>query len=731
MHPKWMYANHSIEEKVRSVVNAVTSFVIWHLVEYVNQPGRVKIWLRLINVSSIRRTKFVEEAMSAIDERQDQYIVGRSEQLALFRRHLTSKAVDGKTIWNLYGTAGVGKSFLLDSFRRQAQRAGVIMVVLDSRDYNHTGDMFCRQLLSQLPALPGERTPGSNSLAACMTKLQQFASEAKVVLALDTYEEMGELDGWLRDQLVQWLPDNVLLLIAGRYKLKGSWILSPALRERLLFMPLGNLTDSDSAVYLQQCGITDEHHIARIRLKTGGHPLALALAADVSPNVDWMNASMDETRWFDHLVSAWLREAPDAHLRKVVEAAAVLLRINREVLQVVMDQEIDDDTFSQLISLSFVRKTERGWMLHDLMRLALRKQLEERTPAYYERLKGRAAQYYAARIRHSAPYRNTEWEVGELFYYTGIPMIRALLQSYSRGQYVWEPLTQSNLSEGEAYLHRRLHEATPLKLTGTDPETDQAYDEFVGKEDMTYTIQHLNLRTWVQLDPQAAMLLRSTDGRIMGLAVIVPIHKTTLPILYEDPFSSPYLTSLPPSERKLLEVEPPDQAGWFIRTIDYGDWQNTDMVIEAMYLLFSYMCSGGIFITSPPPMSFFHDAHLNLGFQLAPGIVHCNYDGKTPTPTFVLDTRGDKLELFLRFLLRRGGFPDELHVSNNHMMQLSSREREVAALVLEGLTNAEIARALYVSEITVKKHVSSIYSKLSVKGRSQLIKLLAGSSLQS
>jgi DNA-binding CsgD family transcriptional regulator len=282
------------------------------------------------------------------------------------------------------------------------------------------------------------------------------------------------------------------------------------------------------------------------------------------------------------------------------------------------------------------------------------------------------------------------------------------------------------LSEGEAYLHRRLNEATPLTLTGMDPETDQAYAEFVGKEDMTFTIKHLDLRTWVELDQQAAMLLRSTDGKAVGLAVIVPIHKATLPVLYADPFSSPYLSSLSPAERKLLEVEPPDQAGWFIRTIDYGDWQNPDMVIESMYLMFSYMCSGGIFITSPPPMDFFRDAHLNLGFQLASGIVHHNYDGNTPTPTFVLDTRGDKLEEFLRFLLKRGGFPDALHISSEHEMQLSKREREVVALVLEGLTNVEISRALFVSEITVKKHVSSIYSKLSVKGRSQLIKLLAG-----
>ncbi|RKN66076.1 LuxR family transcriptional regulator [Paenibacillus ginsengarvi] len=151
------------------------------------------------------------------------------------------------------------------------------------------------------------------------------------------------------------------------------------------------------------------------------------------------------------------------------------------------------------------------------------------------------------------------------------------------------------------------------------------------------------------------------------------------------------------------------------------------MVLETMYLMFSYMCSGGLFFASPPPMEFFRVSHLNLGFQPAEGVVHRSYDGKTPTPTFVLDTRGDKLEAFLRFLLRRGGLPDELDLfEEGPGSQLTEREREVVALVLDGLTNGEIAKALFVSEITVKKHVSSIYGKLSVKGRGQLIKLFSG-----
>ena len=51
---------------------------------------------------------------------------------------------------------------------------------------------------------------------------------------------------------------------------------------------------------------------------------------------------------------------------------------------------------------------------------------------------------------------------------------------------------------------------------------------------------------------------------------------------------------------------------------------------------------------------------------------------------------------------------------------LSPREREVAALVGEGLTNRQIAAALYVSERTAQNHVQHILTKLGLANRSQI-----------
>jgi DNA-binding NarL/FixJ family response regulator len=54
--------------------------------------------------------------------------------------------------------------------------------------------------------------------------------------------------------------------------------------------------------------------------------------------------------------------------------------------------------------------------------------------------------------------------------------------------------------------------------------------------------------------------------------------------------------------------------------------------------------------------------------------------------------------------------------------ELTDREREVLNCLIKGCTNKEIAKALFISDKTVKNHLSSIFKKLNVNGRLQAMR---------
>jgi len=57
--------------------------------------------------------------------------------------------------------------------------------------------------------------------------------------------------------------------------------------------------------------------------------------------------------------------------------------------------------------------------------------------------------------------------------------------------------------------------------------------------------------------------------------------------------------------------------------------------------------------------------------------------------------------------------------------ELSPREFEVACLVAEGLTNADVGKRLFISPATVGRHLSNIYERLEIHSRAALARFIA------
>ena len=664
-----------------------------------------------------------------IDAFERKFMAGRRQEVERFRRLLDGSS-PGKRLINIYGIGGMGKSFLLDEYRRIAAECGYRFLLLDSRDFLHTPQSLCARLarLAENPDADAERLePEEESfqVTEAIRRVNAVAAGRPLCLAFDTYEEMESLDPWIREQLLPRLDPSVVVAVAGRTPLQGAWKLSPAWRQMIEWTPLSELAYDDAKAYLVAHGIRDDASIRAIWNKTKGHPLTLSLAAHAATVRE--DARIADEEMFPFVAGEWLREVPGPELRALVEAAAVLRHFNQEILSYVIDAPVTTERFQELVSLSFVRRVSHVWLLHDLVRAAVAEDLRARTPETYNALLRRGAAYFYRAVGRATGSSRNGWEAAEAFYYVGDHLIREFFYQTASPNY-FEPMDDANAEEAARYLAQRKASPKEARIPYVDPETNAPKEFVFTAEQSLFPVKHLHLEELRELHRVQIRLLRKPTGEMVGLSVVIPIHEKTLDFLLNKPLSSAFFRSLDERQLNAMRVPADTDYGLFVYGIDVADFGDWKLRADAGLHFITQMLTGGFIAGSPPPLPFFREVHRRLGCETAEA-VHYDYDGRTPAYTYYLDTRGPRLHQYLRKMMTQLGLdapPEPAAKAEPDLSMLTEREAEIVALIGKGLKNADVAARLFVSEITVKKHLTSIFQKLGVSNRTQLVSKLLG-----
>jgi DNA-binding NarL/FixJ family response regulator len=146
------------------------------------------------------------------------------------------------------------------------------------------------------------------------------------------------------------------------------------------------------------------------------------------------------------------------------------------------------------------------------------------------------------------------------------------------------------------------------------------------------------------------------------------------------------------------------------------DWQLLEGQIDTLHALAKEFPDSRIVILSPaqpPPLV---STLLEAG---ASGCLSLNLSSEELIESLNMINKGDIIVSrgIVKELVQgldQGNDPEELFNS------LSERQREVISLVVNGMTNREIANTLIITENTVKVHLRNILDKLDLRNRQQL-----------
>ncbi len=410
--------------------------------------------------------------------------VGRKRELDLFESALVATELPFHVL-HIFGPGGVGKTSLIGQFAQICQQQNVQFIYVDARNIEPTSDSF----VSTLQLLMG--------LNSIDSPLQVLATKAeRHVILLDTYETLAPLDEWLREKFLPQLPENTLIVIAGRYPPTSAWRTDPGWQALIHPLPLRNLSPEESQAYLIRRAVPTTQHQVVLDF-THGHPFALSLVADVfaqGQEICFQPESVPDV--VKTLLEKFVQDVPTSAHRMALEACA-LVRVTTETLLALMLNVPDaHELFTWLRGLSLIESGQLGIFPHDLAREVLTADLRWRNPDWYAELHRRARLYYTTRLQQTHGQEQHRVLFDYIFLHRDNPAIRP--------RFTW----QENSS----------------LLTDTMRETDKsALLHMVAKhegEESARLAAH-----WLTQQPQGVLVFRDSQQQPVGFVLMVALHQ--------------------------------------------------------------------------------------------------------------------------------------------------------------------------------------------------------------
>ena len=312
--------------------------------------------------------------------------VGREKELEIVRKHAEGHS-DFQWL-HIYGQSGIGKSTLLQQFMSELE-VGDFYFIDGSKTIRAKEDVLV-QFATQLRSA-GECDLNGQDQEEIVNRMIRRADQkgSHIVLLLDTFENWRSVEEWLPEWLGQ-IEETVRIISAGRHPLSGGWLRS-GWASLINTLSLTSLTPTDVDLYARKRGLSSNETKSQLFQFSRGIPLAMTLVAEMMMKGNQYKplARVEQNQ----LISVLMEELFDglqAPVRRLLEAASVFWRFNEERLASILNEDIDYESFRNLIKMPFIILKEDGWMLHDAIRSWTLEDMMLRKPQTYELMRRNA-----------------------------------------------------------------------------------------------------------------------------------------------------------------------------------------------------------------------------------------------------------------------------------------------------------------------------------------------------